>query len=78
MKSFESKQERFKQNKSKFEKNKLFLNKLYIFIGFISIFGYVLNIFKIFSIGFEEMTFLMIVRLSGILLFPIGVVLGYY
>lgn len=78
MKSFESKERNFKIKKEKFEKNKLFLKKLYIFVGIFSIFGYILNIFKIFAIGFDEITFLMVVRLTGIILFPIGIFIGYY
>lgn len=60
------------------EDNDIFVYKMFIFIGVISVFGYILNIFKIISIGFDEMTFLMIIRLLGILLFPIGIILGYY
>lgn len=78
MNSFEAKEKNFQKKKNQFEKNKLFITKLYIFIGIFSIFGYILNIFKIFATGFDEITFLMIVRLTSIILFPIGVFIGYY
>jgi hypothetical protein len=76
--SFEDKEKNFQKKQEKIERNKLFLAKLYVFIGVFSFFGYVLNILRIFSTGFDEMTFLMIVRLVGIIVFPIGIFIGYY
>jgi hypothetical protein len=76
--SFEDKEKNFQKKQEKIERNKLFLAKLYVFMGVFSFFGYVLNILRIFSTGFDEMTFLMIVRLVGIIVFPIGIFIGYY
>lgn len=78
MSSFEDKEKNFQKKQEKIERNKIFLAKLYVFIGVFSFFGYVLNILRIFSTGFDEMTFLMIVRLVGIIVFPIGIFIGYY
>ena len=78
MSSFEAKEKDFQKKQGKIERNKLFLAKLYVFIGVFSFFGYVLNILRIFSTGFDEMTFLMIVRLVGIIVFPIGIFIGYF
>lgn len=78
MSSFEDKEKDFQKKQEKIERNKIFLAKLYVFIGVFSFFGYVLNILRIFSTGFDEMTFLMIVRLVGIIVFPIGIFIGYY
>lgn len=78
MSSFEDKEKDFQKKQEKTERNKIFLAKLYVFIGVFSFFGYVLNILRIFSTGFDEMTFLMIVRLVGIIVFPIGIFIGYY
>lgn len=78
MSSFEVKEKDFQKKQEKIERNKLFLAKLYVFIGVFSFFGYVLNILRIFSTGFDEMTFLMIVRLVGIIVFPVGIFIGYF
>lgn len=78
MSSFEVKEKDFQKKQEKIERNKLFLAKLYVFIGIFSFFGYVLNILRIFSTGFDEMTFLMIVRLVGIIVFPVGIFIGYF
>ena len=68
----------FDKKENTLDERKRFIDKISVFVLLIFTFGYIVNIIKILSIGFNDMNAMMILRVIGFFIPPIGAILGYF
>lgn len=66
------------KKKNVLDERKHFIDKISIFILVIFSFGYVINIIKTLSVGFDSIDTMMVLRIIVFFVPPLGAILGYF
>lgn len=77
MEEWDKKQEFNKKRKERMESNSKFVGKIFFFFFILFLYGYFLNVFKLLSDEISQFTTMIVMRIIGVAVPPVGFFIGY-